>query len=499
MSSSGNPLLDQYNQDGVVTPGLKRALDIFKQNNTPQIAPLSGSPAAPGGQPPAPAAPQPQQGLVPMPGQAPTPRMPLSSAPAPSPHQSELQRLTQPPIQGGPLAHTKADTGRSGLDQIQNPWLRNTLHVLDAIGSGFAPGLTAAIPGTSLHHQMLVRGAQGNVNEDEKVATDQATRQHSAAETTELGARENEENARATSLANPQPKQEEGGKTITTDQGIMQYDPATQRYDIKAGGAPDKKEAGGTVHQLEDGSLIYAKPDGTATAVTMNGQPVKGKTAQPKESLEEKAVREDQAAHPGESTTDALKHVKTATQPPERTDHGQNFIDPKTGKLVRVEPGQQAPEGAMTATGYGGTNTPTTAARNAAERSDTMLDLDKRIRTALQNPEISKGTGPLAGRLSEAENRLGTLPHDLSEMKNDLKSYGAFQAGLHPVRGIGGLEYFDKVMGGLGQTPEELLGKLDSNKATAESVERVGHHGSSGGSANTPNVRKYNPSTGKLE
>ena len=103
-----------------------------------------------------------------------------------------------------------------------------------------------------------------------------------------------------------------------------------------------------------------------------------------------------------------------------------------------------------------------------------MEVLDSRIRKALQNPELRKATGPLAGRLSEIEGRVGTLPSDLAELRNDLVSYGAFQAGMHPVRGIGAIQYFDKVMGGLGQSPEELIGKLNSNKATAEAVRKVG-------------------------
>lgn len=465
MPGSGSPLLDQYDQDGIVTPGIQRAMEIFKQNNIQQIPGQEQPGIVPRGTPqaqPTPlvggsGGPQGGQGLVPSPN-APTP------AAAPSPHQTELNRLTQ--------------TG-SGTDQVKNPWLRLPLQVLGAIGTGFAPRLTSAIPGTDLHHQMLVNREQGALNQESTRATAESGRQHQAAEDAELGARGAHETAEANALAHPQPKEEESGKTITTDQGIMQWNPDTKRYDIQAGKAPEKptKEAG-TVHQLEDGSLVIAHPDGTATAVTLDGKPVKGEAkTPPKQSLEEQAVAEYKASHPNASTTEALEYVKTHTAPPDKNDHGQNFIDPATNKLVRVGPGGSVPAGAVTAAGENTINTPTTQARNAGERSTTMLDLDARIRSALKNPEILKGTGPLAGRLSEMENRLGTLPHDLSELKNDLKSYGAFQAGLHPVRGIGGLEYFDKVMGGLGQTPEELLGKLDSNKATAESVKKVAHQG----------------------
>ncbi len=125
-------------------------------------------------------------------------------------------------------------------------------------------------------------------------------------------------------------------------------------------------------------------------------------------------------------------------------------------------------------TAFQGNVRPTATQRDAAGRAQTGEELEARIRKALNNPELAKGTGPLEGRLKELQGRLGTLPTDLSELRNDLVSYGAFQAGMHPVRGIGALQYFDKVMGGLGQDPSELIGKLNSNHATAESVKKVG-------------------------
>ena len=146
---------------------------------------------------------------------------------------------------------------------------------------------------------------------------------------------------------------------------------------------------------------------------------------------------------------------------------------------------------------------PTATSKTAAERADTLETLDQRIRAALSNPELKKGVGPLAGRLKELEGRLGTLPRDLAELKNDLVSYGAFQAGLHPVRGIGAMQYFDQVLGGLGQTPEQLLGKMDSNLATARAVQRTGKANTTG-RGETPKTApkaplKYNLQTGQLE
>lgn len=136
---------------------------------------------------------------------------------------------------------------------------------------------------------------------------------------------------------------------------------------------------------------------------------------------------------------------------------------------------------------------PTANARNASERADTMQDLATRIRGALNDPEIRAGLGPVSGRINDVKGHAGVLDGPLAELRNDLVSYGAFQAGLHPVRGIGGLQYFDKVMGGLGQTPEELLGKLSSNDATSRSVQQVGR-GTTAPSTSSPSSNGGHPS-----
>jgi hypothetical protein len=112
--------------------------------------------------------------------------------------------------------------------------------------------------------------------------------------------------------------------------------------------------------------------------------------------------------------------------------------------------------------------------RDAASRADSMVDIGDRLRAGLADPEIQSYLGPLRGRVSSAQGDAGMLPEKVAKFRNDLVSYGAFQAGLHPVRGIGALQYFDHVMGGLGQTPESLLGKLNSNDETAADVQKVG-------------------------
>ena len=110
--------------------------------------------------------------------------------PAPATHMSEFNRLTAPPLpSGAPGAHTSADTGRTGIGQIHNPWLRGLATAGDVIASGVLPRFGAFVPGTSAHHQLLVnqqRGALGEEQAEAKsaadVAEEQARTQHEQAE-----------------------------------------------------------------------------------------------------------------------------------------------------------------------------------------------------------------------------------------------------------------------------------------------------------------------------
>jgi len=124
---------------------------------------------------------------------------PLVAAPQADPNmardQAELSRITAPPLSSNnPLAHTKADTGLAGTGQIHNPWGRHALQIADAIGGGFFPKIDMLLPGTQLHHNMLVREQQGLVGQDEaraneesQRATQTAQQQHLGAETAKLG------------------------------------------------------------------------------------------------------------------------------------------------------------------------------------------------------------------------------------------------------------------------------------------------------------------------
>ncbi len=508
MAGYSSPLLDQYNKDGIITPGLQRAMDIAKQKLAPGIGQLPGQPGPlgqqPGPQPMSvlgqPVAQQPQQRPVSVLGQPvgqSTPAAPKPLTGPPSPHEAEYARLTAPPRQtGDPLQHTQQDTGVSGIDQIHNSWLRTPLKILGAIEAGFAPGLAMATPGTDLHHELLVRRQENQLNEEQKRGLESAQETEAGARTYTALHPKATNDFEAWSAQNPNSpvsdwlKLQSGSKEPTTAFSDWRRQnpnaPAEEWLKLQESVKPKPPNEYGDFKEGYAKEHPNATPDEIVQAFAKDRQAPARTPQNEYEDFKTGYI----SKHPQADTFEIAREYAKAHQSPERPPRTMVFEpDGNGGYTSRVieGSGEHVAGGAMNASGMNTMSVPTQQQRNASERSETMMDIDARIRKALQNPELRKGTGPLAGRLSEIQNRLGTLPHDLSELKNDLVSYGAFQAGLHPVRGIGGIEYFDKVMGGLGQTPEELLGKLDSNKATAESVQRVAgkRGGTNGGGANS--------------
>ena len=473
MLPGDSPLLDRYNQTGIVEPALQRVIENVRAKlgsqfqvpglpgggeQSPTIAPpakpmpsLDGAPpaAAPGligGQQPA---------ELPAAGSAPAaPAQPV----APSPHEAELARLTAPPLPSGdPRAHTKEDTGLSGIGQIHNPWARIPLQVLNGIGSAFAPRLMEAVPGTGYHHRGLIESAQENVKEDEELKGNEATRQNMAAKTAELGQRGQEEAARTDALKNPEPKQEMEGKTLETDQGIFQWNTATKRYDIKAGNSKTPKEAG-TVHELEDGTLVVAHPDGTATALTMNGSPVKGKgPAEPKKTPEEIAIEEYRSAHP--SATEQEAREKTKIVAPERPPHVL-MMDPTTRILQEAGPGSRIPEGAVTPGTESGENAGAVKAAAAAAKAKEDATHEYTLAQALSaNPSPTNDLALVMRYIG------ATKPDSLGKLRlnnNEINLvYGTRSA-------LGSLEALvSKLQNGQSLTPKQRQDMVDTMKVLA--------------------------------
>lgn len=366
----------------------------------------------------------------------------------------------------------------SGISGIHNKPLRVMARVGDAILGTFAPRAERLVPGTEGNYAVQLARARQPVIEEQRAqreADESRLRNAQAAEQESLPGY----HAKETELAQAKNELEEAKNTATAEHNAQETARKTEADKAKSSAALRKLglDPEGKPIPYDELSESERGLSDLRGAQTEADKALADLRAAQKANEPQKAALAQARLNSALQAHDiALQRLGLSEKEYEARTHGTEGGVALPGALV-------ADNGQPVGTAFQQNVRPTGTQRDAAGRATTMLELDSRIRKALQNPELQKGVGPLAGRLSEIQNRMGTLPRDLAELKNDLVSYGAFQAGMHPVRGIGALEYFDKVMGGLGQTPEELTGKLDSNKATAKSVKKVGQPRSTGSEA----------------
>lgn len=353
MSTPSSPLLDLYNQTGMVSDPLQRALDGARAKIAPAIA---GGTSAPPGIVQAPGA----YGGASAPAAAPAATAPPTAAAAPpvSP--------TPPPPPKTPNEQRLADIQAkgSGISQIHNPWIRTPLKVLDAIGSALVPGLTIGLPGTQYHHIMAERNAQRAVAGDEATKRGDAEAQNLASEVPLHAAQATEANARAESLANPKPVKE-GGTVHEDGEGNMWVvHPDGSATAVAPQGGPQLKgkpgaEKAGTVHEDGKGNMWLVKDDGTATPITPKGstEQLAGKVApgpegkiisrqvngKPHNILVEGATGKD-IADLGEKGNEPKEATEGTWSMQEGTDGKPVLFNSKTG-ATRAAPANIQPKG----------------------------------------------------------------------------------------------------------------------------------------------------------
>lgn len=471
----GNPILDELSG---LSPEAQQALMVAHSATT--LAPPA-QPAAPaqGLQAPSKIPPTPQIGAPPA---APTQSMtgPPPSMGSPSAPHVEAPRGT---LEGDQNERARLESTGSGVSQIHSkiegalpnhPTLGKVLgygaevpaRILDAVGGTLAPGVSSMIPGTTPHHAMEMR----NLNTDIGHESEEGLK---TAQTGEANARTgNLEQQPELAQAKMELATEKQGETAHNHQQQIAQHLATAGYKEDETGKiiplpyEEMSEQQQATHDYRGAQEELAKATTDLRTAQKNNIPSQIQLAQ----------QRIQGAQQARSI--AMERLGLSEKQFEMRAHGTEGGTALPGALLT----DQGPVG----TAFQHNVSPTDTEKNAAGRATTMNDLSQRIREGLKDPEILSHLGPIAGREAQVQAQVGNLPPKVAEFYNDLKSYGAFQAGLHPVRGIGGLQYFDKIMGGLAQTPEQLEGKLTSNERTAGSVQKVGSPKVAGG--NTPNT-----------
>lgn len=476
-STNGNPLLElgkrHYEATGQIHPLVQPLLDSMRKQAQPSPEQLGTT----GGSAPTLVPPQPQQ----PPLTQRTTMTPGATTPAPQPgaHQQELTRLTT------------GESGKSGIEQIHNPWLRVPLQVLDAIGTGFAPRLTSAIPGTELHHRALVGQQEKAVNEDETLANNQQRRQLEQAQTENYGS---EVQARE----HPKPKL---GNPIATDKGfVVPNDTEGTAAPLMVNGEQAKPAEKPERQATPFSDWRDHNPDAPISEwfkTEQAGKPPAHKSA------EDRYMEEFAQTHPGSKVADAVRAYAKDHETPQRPPQAL-MVDPTTQTAVGIGPGSHVPQGAMTPGGVNSVNVPTGQTRTMAETAPKVLDLAARAGQLID--QQVNGLGPLAGRWSEfMAGKVGAPNPEFTKLRTDIGLLQTALMRMH-VGARGGeqmMEHFRNLIDVAKQDPENLKAALEEITAYAKEVGASGRaqpgeqQPQSGGNMNSKKV--WNDKTQKFE
>lgn len=230
------------------------------------------------------------------------------------------------PLPGSPEGNNAAELQRlqqspSGIGGIRNPWARHGLQILDALGTAFAPNVAANIPGTELHHRVLLHQAEGNVKNDQGAQTARLGAENTAAQTNLAGAQAAHTEAQTSQLENPDAPPDDFSP-LPTDQGIAAFNKHTGTASpVTVNGKPaqsvekPEKTAPQSIHVLPDGHVIAVHTDenGKSSAeVVYQGDPKQQTDVRPLEiNGEQHTVLFDKA------TGNTIKDLgKTGVKPP---------------------------------------------------------------------------------------------------------------------------------------------------------------------------------------
>jgi hypothetical protein len=376
--------------------------------------------------------------LLPHPDAGPPPGNINMSSPAPSlsmpsmsnahpqlvtgPNRGQAMMTSGEPVQMGTTLGDQTERSRllstgAGVDQIANrvegtgfgqnhPFLGKLLggvaQTAGKIGdvglSLLAPEIAAQIPGTSIHHQMLLGQANQAVNQDVGNAQKEAQTAN--------------ENATA-------------GKTnAETPEVAPEAESKIGLENAQASEAP----AVIAEHNAQAANLLHpqAKTDFEAWQAQNPGKPIEEwiKASQKPTAIapEQQYLTEYAQKHPGSTVAEAERQYMLDTQRPPQAPAVNMFIpgaQPGTETLQTVRPGQTVASGAQTAAGVNAVNTPTMQQRTAAGRAQTVVDMAPEVLARIDT--MAPKLGPIEGRWNEfMQGKIGADDPDFAALRSDL-------------------------------------------------------------------------------
>jgi hypothetical protein len=410
----------------------------------------------------------------------------------------------------------------SGVSQIKNPWLRTVARIGDVAGTALFPGVAAAIPGTTLHHDILV-GQQQN-----RIANDQRQEQQAA----NIG-RTQADAAEAQRLANapppaPTPEQQfiedyqQRNPTASLGDVLKAYTEATTKTTPRpaehvALAGPDGKPMlanyDPTTGSYTDASgkaipnpVPYEAPRADASKImtgTLKGKPafaayepgkgfVDPNTGLPMAGFAPAAANTNLSGM-GAYALSRILQEETADNPavaalvPALLDKLGIPLTTEQKAAIAGTPAGQPVNDAGQPIGTRMPEAPTGATRTRGQQAEALLQQLPSLEQQIKQLDAEGKLGPIAGRWNEfLVGRIGTNDPDVAGFRANLAAFvsGISKAHLNTEQGV---RDFENAIGGPKATALNLLSAIEPLKDLLQKYRNIGagkpHGDSSGGTA----------------
>lgn len=416
----------------------------------------------------------------------------------PSALQRERSRITAPPLPGSdPNAHTSMDTGRSGVQQIHNPWLRGLATVGDVLASGVFPRFGQFIPGTTGYHNNLVAGNERAIEGEQasaKNAVDVAHTQAGTAEELSLP----ELHKTQAELAAEKLHSTETAKDA--DRAIKQAE-----EDRKTGADKQKIEQHlrDTGYKYDDNGAIVPVPYEEMTVKQKQAHDTLAAGQSLRESQAELAdaraayVKAQKDGIPAAQEV-ARKRVAAAQQNA-ATAAGRLGLsrDNFNAEFLGTAPGGEALAGGETdengkpiGTKVAAGNKPGATVQGRASQAGSIIEVGNNLKFEIDKHKDALGN--LSDYWKQATNGTPIADPVASKLMSEIASYAALQPAMHGMRGGQVMKEFEKMVGGIPKDPEALKAAIDGIGETAAVIKKQGqpaHTGSGSGAQPKPTTQ----------
>lgn len=325
-------------------------------------------------------------------------------------------------------------TQGSGIDQIHNPLLRGLARTADIAGSVFGAVspigrvLDMAIPGTTLHHQVLVNQAERNLANDQATqkAADESAQSQAVTGHTDAAA----DLTKQQTLGLPQ-QQADTHELAQANVGNTNAEEYMRMHPL-----PDYE-----LHDTPSGILKVNKKDGAAQYVTVDGHQVGAPIKTTKVQLKIGGVPHEVLVN--EQTGDPIKDLGESGFKPQNINLSTGTWSPgfdadKNPVMFNSKTGEVKP--------MSGTFTKQSAAtakigadeQKRADLAQNMNENINKLEEILQRrPDLF---GPIAGRMTQGKVAFGTGDEDAATLMTIEHQLGMVAQGAHGMRSAQGVE-----------------------------------------------------------